>query len=89
MRITEDPVYGTPVFKTIGGQSICPGETATSRRESNVKIMGIKHKCGPNGNEHCDSTVLKSGDNANFGVLIYNDSPTGISIYQLLVNYIL
>lgn len=33
VRITEDPVYGTPVFTTMGGQSKCPGETATSRRE--------------------------------------------------------
>ena len=25
VRITQDPVYGTPVFTTMGGQSKCPG----------------------------------------------------------------
>ena len=77
IRITEDPIHGTPVFKTMGGQSKCPGETATSRRESDVKIMEIKHKCGPNSNSICDDSTLKSGDRANFAVVIFNNSPTG------------
>ena len=76
MRITEDPVYGTPVFKTLGGQSSCPGETATAMRQSQVKIMEIKPQCGPNSNSVCDQTTLKSGDSATFSVVIYNDSPT-------------
>ena len=77
VRITEDTIHGTPVFKTMGGQSKCPGETATSRRESDVKIMEIKHKCGPNSNSICDDSTLKSGDRANFAVVIFNNSPTG------------
>ena len=77
VQITEDPVYGTPVFKTMGGQSMCPGETGTSRRESNVKIMEIKHKCGSNSNSRCDETTLNPGDTANFAVIVFNDSPTG------------
>ena len=71
VRITEDPVHGTPVFKTMGGQSKCPGETATSRRESNVKIMEIKHLCGPDSNSICDETTLKAGDIANFAVVSF------------------
>ena len=42
VRIMEDPVYGTPVFTTMGGASKCPGETGTSRRESNVRIVQIR-----------------------------------------------
>ena len=61
----------------MGGQSKCPGETATARRESNVQIMEIKHRCGPDGYSRCDESSLKSGDKATFGVIILNDSPTG------------
>ena len=78
VRITEDPVYGTPIFTTMGGQSRCPGETATAKRDSNVNILEIKHRCGPNMNSICDETTLAAGDTANFAVIIYNDSPTGI-----------
>eukprot|EP01035_Chromulina_nebulosa_P063886 gene63886-87375_t len=46
VRITEDPVYGTPVFTTMGGQSKCPGESGTNRRESQVSIQGIVPRCG-------------------------------------------
>ena len=75
----------------MGGQSKCPGETITSRRESNVKISEIKHKCGPNADSICDETTLKYGDSANFAVVIYNDSPTGmmIGIVDILYYYIL
>jgi hypothetical protein len=76
VRITEDPVFATPVFTTMGGQSMCPGETGTSRRESNVKILGIIHRCGPNHNSPCDATTLVSGQYATFSAEIYNDSPT-------------
>ena len=77
VQVQDDPIYGTPVFTTIGGQSKCPGETATARRNSNVNIREIKHQCGPDSNSICDATTLKAGDLANFIVVIYNDSPTG------------
>ena len=83
VRITQDPVHGTPVFTTLGGQSKCPGETLTSRRESNVKIIEIAHRCGPNSNSICDETTLKIGDKAHFAVVIYNDSPTGMCMLKL------
>jgi hypothetical protein len=80
VRITEDPVYGTPVYTTMGGQSKCPGETATSRRESRVTIVDIVPRCGPSHNLPCDATVnpyFLSGEVASFGVVIQNLSPTG------------
>ena len=64
-------------IKTIGGKSKCPGETGTSRRESSVQIMEIKHMCGPDSNSICDETTLSAGSKANFAVVIYNNSPTG------------
>ena len=82
VQITEDTVYGTPVFKTLGGQSKCPGETATSRRESQLQITAISPRCGPNSNSVCDETTLNAGDVANFAVVIYNDSPAG-KVYLL------
>mmetsp|Transcript_20384 Transcript_20384/g.28120 ORF Transcript_20384/g.28120 Transcript_20384/m.28120 type:complete len:161 (+) Transcript_20384:157-639(+) len=47
VRVTQDQTYGTPIFTTMGGQSKCPGETGTSRRESEVKIIQIIPRCGP------------------------------------------
>ena len=70
-------MIGTPVFKTMGGRSKCPGETATSKRESNYQIMEISPRCGSNGLSVCDATTLNAGDKANFAIVIYNDSPTG------------
>ena len=76
VRITEDPVYGTPVFTTMGGASKCPGETGTSRRESNVRILEIRERCGEDNASPCNEFTLAPGENANFGVVIENLSPT-------------
>jgi hypothetical protein len=78
VRITEDPVFGTPVFTTMGGQSKCPGETSTSRRESGVRILEIRHLCGPNRDQSCALGMFpKDGEDAYFSVVIQNLSPTG------------
>ncbi len=77
VSIVEDPIFGTPVFITVGGESKCPGETGTSRRESEVKIVRIVHRCGATRNLTCDEFTLTSPDAvANFGVVILNQSPT-------------
>ena len=84
VRITEDPVYGTPVFTTMGGVSKCPGETGTSRRESNVRILEIRPRCGADKASPCNEITLSAGDNANFGVVIENLSPTQDEVYYTL-----
>ena len=84
VRITEDPVYGTPVFTTMGGASKCPGETGTSRRESNVRILQIRERCGADRASPCNELTLGAGDNANFGVVIENLSPTQDEVYYTL-----
>ena len=84
VRITEDPVYGTPVFTTMGGASKCPGETGTSRRESNVRILEIRERCGTDKASPCNELTLGPGDNANFGVVIENLSPTQDEVYYTL-----
>lgn len=77
IRIAEDPLYGTPIFHTAGGQSKCPGESGTSRRESNVKIERIVHRCGADRKSYCDELTLQGPDDvAYFGVVITNLSPT-------------
>lgn len=70
MRITEDPVYGTPVFTTMGGQSKCPGETGTTRREGGTRIVEIRPRCGPNRDLPCDGATLGAADTAAFGIVI-------------------
>ena len=84
VRITEDPVFGTPIFTTMGGASKCPGETGTSRRESNVRILQIRERCGADKASPCNELTLGPGDNANFGVVIENLSPTQDEAYYTL-----
>ena len=77
VRVTEDPVYGTPVFTTMGGQSRCPGETGTNRRESQVTIKSIVPRCpAGSGDVPCTNKNLAFGEKAHFGVIILNESPT-------------
>jgi hypothetical protein len=81
VEILEDSKYGTPIFRTIGGQSKCPGETMTSRRESAVRIIEVIPRCGPDHNQECTGeTAPEAGEDAIFGVVVQNLSPTGIFI---------
>ena len=68
VKVTEDPFYATPIFTTIGGQSKCPGESGTTRRESRVEIFEIVPRCGVTMNRPCD----EHGEPALFGVVIQN-----------------
>ena len=70
-------MFGTPVFTTIGGQSKCPGETSTSRRQSEVSIVDIVPRYA-SPDSLCENTNLNAGEKAHFGVVIVNQSPTGI-----------
>jgi len=83
MRITEDPVFGTPVFTTMGGQSKCPAETMTAARESKV-TMRIEPRCGPGHNKPCTKQWLGYDSPANFGAIITNASPTGDDVWYSL-----
>ena len=51
-----------------------------------MNIVEIIPRCGPNMNSICDETTLKTGDVANFGVIFYNDSPTGMAIVGFSLN---
>jgi hypothetical protein len=82
VKMTEDHVYGTPVFTTIGGKSKCPGETGTLRREDDVTIE-IIDRCKDsntynNGKYKYNKACMnvESGDMAFFSVIITNMSPT-------------
>lgn len=39
VQVYEDPLYGTPVFKTLSGQSKCPVENGTLSREGYKVVM--------------------------------------------------
>ena len=39
VHVGADKRFGTPLFKTMGGRSKCPGELGTVFRESSVKLM--------------------------------------------------
>ena len=80
VRITNDPVYATPIFTTMGGKSKCPAETGTLGRESKVKIRSIKHRCGSFRNLTCDEASLTPGAPATMSLVISNESPTGMII---------
>ena len=89
VRIASDPVYATPIFETLGGLSTCPGETSTTKRDSQVKIFDINY-------DRCSSINCQNephGSKVQLGIIIQNISPAGTitdpgrntPLYQLFV----
>ena len=77
VKIEEDPVYGTPIFTTMGGESSCPGETSTTRREAFATFKSIIPHCGRTalGPAEGPCRDLAPGEPAYFGVIIENRLP--------------
>ena len=80
LRMTQDPVYGTPIFTTFGGRSTCVGETGTTKRDSRVTIYSIQPLCATTGEkctdpQKCACKDLDPGQDAIFSVVLQNLSP--------------
>ena len=76
VKILHDTVFGTPIFQTLGGQSECPGETATTKYDSFVTIEEISYRsCEARGYPFCQG--LPYGTTATIGVVVQNLSPSG------------
>jgi hypothetical protein len=83
VKIEADPTFGTPVFTTAGGESVCPGETSTSRRAESITIFDVLDQCTSDygsglsaqggGSTACDATNLVYGDVAYFSVIVQNE----------------
>ena len=99
VKILQDATYGTPIFTTMGGRSSCPGETATTRRDSRVTIKEIKPLCvsdadikeqADSGEALCKSKLtceckdLEPGQDAIISVVLQNLSPWVTSVRYLL-----
>ena len=97
VKISQDTVYGTPIFTTMGGRSSCVGETATTRRDSRVTIKEIKPLCSKNdpatgypdsplcaSSFDCECNNLAPGEDAIFSVVLQNLSPWKTSVRYLL-----
>lgn len=71
VSVSSDSRYGSPMFRTIGGRSKCPGELNTVFRESGIKleVTGIK------------TLRLNPNDKALFQVKIRNESPYRESVH--------
>jgi len=78
IQVSSDKRFGTPLFKTIGGASRCPGEPNTMWRESGVKID--KTPWSASANNH----FIPPDSNALFDIIITNASP-----YRETLNYAL
>ncbi len=80
LSMTQDPVYGTPIFTTFGGRSTCVGETGTTKRDSRVTIYSIQPLCAKTGEkctdpQKCACKGLDPGQDAIFSVVLQNLSP--------------
>ena len=90
VKISQDVIYGTPIFTTMGGRSSCPGETGTTRRDSRVTIKEIKPLCVSDEDVQrrasdsvalcssmlsCECEDLEPGQDAIFSVVFENLSP--------------
>ena len=65
VAVNTDARYGTPVFMTQGGRSLCPGEEETVHRHSGISLEM----------EYSISQGLNPGDSAVFRLKIVNESP--------------
>ena len=66
IKVYKDPVYGTPIFETISGESMCPAEEGTVQREKvqiSAKTASIKN--------------IPNGEAAVFEITLSNLSPVG------------
>jgi len=76
VKVTQDPVHGTPIFETMGGQSSCPGETGTTKIDSRVTIESLEYHCGDSFKPRADCNNLAIGEVATIGVILQNISPS-------------
>ncbi|KAJ1451351.1 hypothetical protein M885DRAFT_529968 [Pelagophyceae sp. CCMP2097] len=76
VKVTQDPVHGTPIFTTMGGQSSCPGETGTTKIDSRVTIVSLEYHCGDSFKPRADCNDLQVGEVATIGVILQNISPS-------------
>ena len=68
VKVGTDKRFGTPIFVTKGGRSMCPGENGTVFRESGMRLeIPLKTKM--------NSQRLNPGQRAIFEVVIKNESP--------------
>ena len=68
LSVGSDKRFGTPVFVTKGGRSMCPGEPGTFFRESSVSLqIPLDTKM--------NTERLNPGQRAIFEVVIHNESP--------------
>merc|ERR1711959_128199 len=74
IQIATDSRFGTPIFKTIGGASKCPGEPNTMWRENGMSLE-TAWAAGVN-NEY-----IPPHSNALYDVTITNDSPYRETMY--------
>ena len=65
IQVASDTRFGTPVFMTLGGRSLCPGEAQTVFREAGYTLELAK-----TANER-----LNPGDRAVLNVVLRNESP--------------
>jgi len=68
VAVSQDKRFGTPIFKTIGGASKCPGEPNTMWREAGL-IVETASGAGVN------NKFIPPGQNALFDIIITNASP--------------
>jgi len=73
IQVLTDVHFGTPIFLTVGGKSMCPGEPGTNMREDQVSITRIVPRCGSSGTDDCRN--LPYGSLAEFAIVIDNFSP--------------
>ena len=88
VQIKRDPIYGTPVFETLGGRSACPHQANTDAREK----FSLRYSRGINENEpegQLDDVVQGSLDLYERDVAVHYDPDNGVecaSFYVTVIN---
>ena len=80
VEIKEDPIWGMPVYTLIGGQSECPWESGTMRRNAaQLQVRSISDNQVVSYGEEVSYLDINQYDAAELILRIGNNSPTGES----------
>jgi len=76
VKITRDVVYGTPVFTTLGGRSMCPHEQKTDNTD-NFKVEFVRGALDyQSGNKNYAKVTINGGKCASAFILVRNGAPS-------------
>jgi len=82
VKVTRDPIYGTPIFQTMGGRSMCPHEEGTDNQDNFLLHFALDDIFTEfKGNDKSGTLIVDSAKCASVNVIIQNVVPGGEEVF--------